>query len=169
MSLLIGPHYDGGAPAPGGVSFADVAVNGYLAAYFWIGNDGLLYETTRNNTQAKDLIGSWIDPQVGMNLYECRATALDLDPPGGAYGMWLDLGQTQSWGWTLKYGTGSGTLGGSNDGPRFVLPSPFGVEGDTYYEPVAGRQGSFLLEIRRKSDGVVVDSGTVSVSAGGDF
>jgi hypothetical protein len=82
---------------------------------------------------------AWITPQSGMELYECRATATSLEwpPLGEQYNVWLDLAQSWTWGW----------------GAVATLH--------------AGHSGSFLLEIRRKSDLVVVASCNVDIAASG--
>lgn len=162
MSLLLAPRYSIDVVAPGGVAFGDVTVEGTYRAHFIIQNDGFY-------SQRADFVltplGAWISPQAGMNLYQCRATAIDLNPPPGTYNTWLDLAQSWSWGWNLaprQYIQGVDVL--NRDGARFFLDQPI----DSYYEPVSGTSGTFLLEIARKSDGVVVDSGNVTVIVDGD-
>jgi hypothetical protein len=68
-------------------------------AHFLIQNDGAYYQRADGLLTP---LGAWISPQVGMSLYECRATALDLNPPPGSYNTWLDLAQSWSWGWSLQ-------------------------------------------------------------------
>jgi hypothetical protein len=47
------------------------------------------------------VIGPSIDPQVGMELYEAKATPLTTLIPPGSYDTWLDLAMGWSWGWDL--------------------------------------------------------------------
>lgn len=145
MSLL-GPIYGyDTTPAPGAVSFAGDSVSGYLAAYWTISYNGFIYKQQAANQRAfQD--GSWIDPQVGMAGYECRATAIDTNPPKGTYNAWLDLaGQAYSWG--------------------FQATTQHPIPINTVFPD---KTGSFHIEIRRKSDQVVVASGDVTVEMGGN-
>lgn len=145
MSLLLGPVYPQGAPPAGVVSFGGDEVDGYLTAYWTISYDGSIYQQTAANQRAV-ATGVWIDPQVGMNLYECRATQLDTSPPNGTYNTWLDLGTTaSSWGFSATA----------------QRPIPI----NTVFPD---KTGTFFLEIRRKSDQVVVASGNVIVAMGGN-
>lgn len=155
MSLLLAPRYSIDVIAPGGVAFGDVTVEGYLRSHFLIQNDGF-YAQRADGVLTP--IAAWITPQAGMNLYECRATVLGVIWPPGTYGSWLDLAQTWSWGWSLRAPSFHNRF---ND----VVTSSLN---DDYYEPVSGTSGMFLLEIRRKSDGVVVASGNVTVNVVGD-
>jgi hypothetical protein len=144
VSLLLGPIYVDGAPEPGAVGISNDEVDGYLIAIWTIANDGLIYHRSGQggNTYQPPLPSAvWISPQVGMNLYECRAQAIDTMRPIGTYDTWLDLAQSWSWGWQMA------------------------VRGT---QTVTDKEGSFQLEIRRKSDQVVVASITVLVSAAGN-
>jgi hypothetical protein len=102
VSLLLGGVYPVTAAAPGGVAFGDVTAEGTYRAFFLIQNDGAYYQRADGILTQ---LGAWISPQVGMNLYECRATANDITPPPGTYGTWLDLAQSWSWGWNFSQRT----------------------------------------------------------------
>lgn len=153
--MLLAPIYPTDAPAPGAVALADIVVTGYLFAEFIIGNDGILYHREGSaNYPPSDPIGAWIDPQVGMSLYECRATPSTSTQATGNYDAWLDL--AQSWGWALDVRQERTSAWGNlqNESPLT--------------ETWTDRSATFLLEIRRKSDLVVVVSVNVTVSAGGN-
>lgn len=127
MSLLLAPNYpQGSAPGVGAPALADETVEGLRRAQYQLGFDGWIYHNV-----ARDV--AWISPQVGMDTFECRATAVDLSPPPGTYDTWLDLANSWVWGWAAS----------------------------------AGNDGSFLIEIRRKSDLVVVASATIQIIVDG--
>jgi hypothetical protein len=146
VSLFLAPIYSfNTTPAPGAVAFGGDEVLGYLVAYFTISYDGFIYHQTASNQRAVRA-GAWCNPQVGMSDYECRATQLDTSRPVGTYGTWLDLATTaHTWG----FAAGSGGR----------------VPINTVYPD---KEGSFLLEIRRKSDQVVVASGNVLIEMSGN-
>lgn len=141
MSLLLAPIYSQGAPPPpGNVALVDQSVSGWQVAEFLIANDGNLYSKINNTAPGGILLGPWINPQVGMNLYECRASQIGTRRANGIYDTWLDCGN--SWDWSTDLGIGG-----------------------TFHRATSNI--SFLLEIRRKSDAVVVASCTVSLEADG--
>jgi hypothetical protein len=155
VSLFLASIYPTGAPANGATGLdAAYFVSGYLFAEFIIGNDGILYGQEGAQNATRQPIGPWIDPQVGMSLYECRATAQDTTPPSGTYDEWLDLAQT--WGWALDVRQGRTRAWGD-----------IGISGPLT-ETWTDKEGTFLLEIRRKSDQVVVSTTEVTVSAAGN-
>jgi hypothetical protein len=117
-------------------SAAAYFVSGYLFAHFMIGNDGILYGQEGAQNATRQPIGPWISPQVGMSLYECRATArhdaAERAPmTSGSISRWtwgwaLDVrqGRTRAWGdigisgpltetWTDKRGRSSSRSGAS--------------------------------------------------------
>lgn len=145
MSLLLGPIYSSTA-APGAVGFGDYEVDGFMTAYFTLAGDGFAYQIVRSGTRSP-AIGPWITPQVGMNLYECMATQLDTRPPTGRFGEWLDLANTWSWGY----------------------PAPPSRTSEGFVQPVINdRTSTFQIDIRRKSDGFVVDTFNVTLFATGN-
>jgi hypothetical protein len=149
VSLLLGPVYDGGAPANGTVAFAGDDVVGFMAACWTLGFDGWIYKQHgRNQAAVRD--GAWIDPQVGMNLYEVRATATDTTPPDGTYDTWLDLGN--SWSWCF----------------HLFATDPYWRDEATGTRTAEDKEGVIFIEIRRKSDEVVIASGNVDVFAAGN-
>ncbi len=79
--------------------------------------------------------GDWISPQINMSAYEARATVTSGTLSSGTEGTWLSLGTTRTWN---------------------VVHSGIGT-GSTSCE--------FTLEIRRTSDGVVLDTATITLQA----
>jgi hypothetical protein len=149
VSLLLGPIYNSGPPGAGAVIFAGDEVVGFMAAYWTLGFDGGIYKQHGKTTAAvRD--GSWIDPQVGMNLYEARATALDTSPPSGTMDVWLDLGNSWTW------------------GVSSFASNPYWNDRNTGERIAEDKEAFFHIEIRRKSDQVVIAEGDVHVFAAGN-
>lgn len=122
----------GGAAAKGGVIFTGAAVVGPTYAQWLISFDGFTYK--RRNSGAFIKGPAWLNPQIGMNLYEVRATLASGDPPPGILGTWLSLSDSQVWGWANETSEQSCQL---------------------------------TIEIRRKSDGVIVTTANVSIMVAG--
>lgn len=79
--------------------------------------------------------GDWISPQINMSAYEARVTVTSGALSSGTEGSWLALSSTRTW-TVVHSGVGTGST-----------------------------SCVFTLEIRRASDGVVLDTATISMQA----
>jgi len=102
VSLLLAPHY---VPAAdnGAIVLTDGSAIGSTYAQWTISFDGFTY--VRNTAGAAVQDSAWINPQIGMGLYEVRATdAGGTNVPPGTLNVWLDMGNAWTWGWANNRG-----------------------------------------------------------------
>jgi hypothetical protein len=91
------PHFVPSAIVDGAITFVGTSVDGTQYAEWTISFDGFTYE--RDTAGAADQAAAWIDPQVGMGLYQVRATLVSGRPPAGTFGTWLPLSDAWTWGY----------------------------------------------------------------------
>jgi hypothetical protein len=66
-------------------------------AQWTIGFDGFTYKRRTSGAAARSQ--AWLSPQIGMSLYEVRATLASGDLPPGTFGVWLPMTSSYTWGW----------------------------------------------------------------------
>lgn len=99
----------GGGGSSSGIVLTDDYVGGPVVAEWTLGYDGFVYH--RNSRGAAFKTDPWVNPQVGMNLYEVEATVLSGDGPDGDIGIWETLGSvSRTWGFQTEYDGFEGQL-----------------------------------------------------------
>lgn len=94
-----------GSQSTGGVDIKADTVKSTLQditeiAVWKISNDGFTYKDRGYEPEGFVQSFSWIDPQVGMDQYDVRATLISGPaPPIGTLNTWLNLGTDRSWGY----------------------------------------------------------------------
>lgn len=109
--------------------------SGTTSAVYVLGNDGNIRYTTDGTNTVEDH-GDWITPQTNMANYEVFASVTSGTLTGGTTGAWQSLGTTRTWNVTRPAVSGFGTS-----------------------------SATIALQIRRASDGVVVDTASIDLRA----
>jgi hypothetical protein len=81
-----------------GITLTDSAVFGTTSAHFTLGGDGFVYLAYGSGAPVKGY--AWINPQVGMDLFEVKATVLSGNLPSGTIGSWVNTGSSHTWGFS---------------------------------------------------------------------
>ena len=93
----------GGGGDSSGIVLADDFVGNVRIAEWTLGYDGYVYHRQGSGAAVKK--GPWINPQVGMNLYQVNVTVTSGDSPDqGDLGNWDNLGSVSlTWGFHTVY------------------------------------------------------------------
>jgi len=102
--LLLGSVGEGAVSLSNSNAYASDFAPATATATYTLGSDGSISST--GNPSA-----FWIDPQLGMPAFECRATLVAGSITSGTVGSWLSLGTNRSWESTRSIvGSQSGAL-----------------------------------------------------------